>query len=218
MTANESKIEIQTLGKEHLRQISRIHAAAFPDGIWTKLGDTVVRRFYLWHLEGPHEAAEMIGAFTGGNCAGFILTGVFNGSTTGFIKKNRGLLMQKIILRPHLAFDEVFRERFGRGFKLFRRTFQKTPLKKAAGEKQKSYGFLSMGVLPEFRNLGIGTALMRKAEERAAERGYGTAHFTVNPANAGAIRIYEKLGWQKSLDNGDWKGIMKKNISVLRDE
>jgi len=213
MVATERKIEFQTLDAAHLRQISRIHVAAFPNGIWTKLGDSVVEQFYLWHLTGPHEVADIIGAFVGGECAGFILTGIFNGSTTGFIRKNRRLLISKIIFRPHLAFDEVFRDRWKRGFKLFRKTFQKPAEKVSPNRKQRSFGFLSMGVLPEYRNLGIGTALMQNAEERAAGRGYAQAHFTVDPGNAKAIRIYEKLGWRKSFENGDWKGIMKKEIA-----
>jgi GNAT superfamily N-acetyltransferase len=50
-------------------------------------------------------------------------------------------------------------------------------------------------VLPEFRNQGIGGALLRKALELAQERGCGRAEWTALDWNVNAQRMYEqKLG------------------------
>lgn len=211
MVETESKFEFKSLGVGSLGEINRIHAASFPDGIWTKLGASVVERFYLWHLTGPHPVADIIGAFAGSECVGFILTGVFNGSTTGFIRNNRMLLLRKIIVRPWLISDDVFMQKLKPGFKLFKKTFRAAN-DNARNEKRKSYGFLSMGVLPEYQNRGIGTALMQEAEKRAVGYGYKLAHFTVDTANVKAIHIYERLGWRKVFENEVWKGFMNKEI------
>lgn len=218
MNENASKIRFEALEVRDLPTVSRIHAVAFPKGIWTKLGNQVIEKFYLWHLTGPHEAFELTGAFIDGECVGFILTGIFNGSTTGFIRQNRKLLLKKILFRPWLATDEVFRQKIGSGLRLFKKSFRKTPARKDVVQDNRSYGFLSMGVLLDYQNRGVGTGLMKEAERLAVLKGYKRAHFTVNPANAKAIHIYERLGWRKILENETWKGLMRKELNDIPPE
>lgn len=50
-------------------------------------------------------------------------------------------------------------------------------------------------VLHQFRNLGVGTNLLRQAEAEIAERGYDAARLRVVQSNVRAVRFYEVRGW-----------------------
>jgi GNAT superfamily N-acetyltransferase len=53
-------------------------------------------------------------------------------------------------------------------------------------------------VLPERRGEGIGTALTQAAEREAASRGHDRVEITVSVHNAGARRLYERLGYRQA--------------------
>lgn len=64
------------------------------------------------------------------------------------------------------------------------------------------YGFR---VRPEYRNLGIGSELMRTAEEDLVKRGFRSATLNVSRDNDGARRLYERLGYRiVGGDPGRW--------------
>jgi hypothetical protein len=50
-------------------------------------------------------------------------------------------------------------------------------------------------VLPEWRNRGVGTALLEAAESAAAARGDRGVSLAVSTGNAGARRLYARLGY-----------------------
>ncbi len=53
-------------------------------------------------------------------------------------------------------------------------------------------------VLPETQGRGIGAALLEEVARRAGQRGAGTISLRVNRGNAGAIRVYERAGFERS--------------------
>ena len=53
-----------------------------------------------------------------------------------------------------------------------------------------------VGVGPSFQGLGIGTAMMEAAFQDLAKGGYEQVTLTVTDANAGAVRLYERLGFK----------------------
>jgi ribosomal protein S18 acetylase RimI-like enzyme len=55
------------------------------------------------------------------------------------------------------------------------------------------YGFR---IKPAYRNKGIGTLMMEKAESDLRKRGYGTVTLNVGRENPGARRLYERLGYR----------------------
>lgn len=63
----------------------------------------------------------------------------------------------------------------------------------------------SLAVDPAYRGRGIGTALLRKAEERARSMGKRTMSLGVIGENAGAIRLYERLGYRTTQT---WDGYL----------
>ena len=56
-------------------------------------------------------------------------------------------------------------------------------------------GVLGVGVLPQHRGRGIGTALIRGTVERAKTAGLARVELTVRENNTRAISLYEKLGF-----------------------
>ena len=53
-----------------------------------------------------------------------------------------------------------------------------------------------VGVGPSFQGLGVGTALMEAAFQDLAEEGFEQVTLTVTDANAGAVRLYQRLGFE----------------------
>ena len=57
------------------------------------------------------------------------------------------------------------------------------------------YYISNIAVYPEFRGCGLGTSLLKKMEEEAVERGCKMIVLDVEADNRGAIRLYQKLGY-----------------------
>jgi ribosomal protein S18 acetylase RimI-like enzyme len=55
---------------------------------------------------------------------------------------------------------------------------------------------IAAGVAPELRGRGIGTALMRAAEELVCSRGFRAIVLGVEDSNRQARRLYERLGYE----------------------
>lgn len=64
------------------------------------------------------------------------------------------------------------------------------------GESRRHVGTLGIGLLPEFRGLGIGTQLLQAAVAAAWARGLTRIELTVREDNHNARALYEHLGFQ----------------------
>jgi ribosomal protein S18 acetylase RimI-like enzyme len=53
-----------------------------------------------------------------------------------------------------------------------------------------------VGVGPSFQGLGVGTALMEAAFHDLAQEGFEQVTLTVTDSNAGAVRLYQRLGFE----------------------
>ncbi|HEY5948893.1 MAG TPA: GNAT family N-acetyltransferase, partial [Kofleriaceae bacterium] len=175
----------------------------------TALGPEAVRRYYLWLLEGPHDAALM-GAWRDGVLVGFCAAGVFRGAMNGFLRANRRYLALHVLTHPWLALSPLVRDRIRSAaritVKFSRRRQQRTPA------PPPSFGVLSIATDPRAPSTGAGRALMAEAEQRAKDAGFERMVLTVHPSNERAVRFYEQLGWQRSGDGGDWTGAMQRDL------
>lgn len=63
----------------------------------------------------------------------------------------------------------------------------------------------TLAVDPAYRGMGIGTALLQKAEARARSMGKYTMSLGVIGENAGAIRLYERVGYRRTYT---WDGYL----------
>ena len=68
----------------------------------------------------------------------------------------------------------------------------------------------TLAVDPEFRGLGVGTALMHEAEAKARTLGKRTMSLGVITENKGAIRLYQRLGYTTTRT---WDGFLVRFVS-----
>ncbi len=64
-------------------------------------------------------------------------------------------------------------------------------------ERRKGVGEVLIYIHQDFQNIGLGTAMMRKAIEIAKERGFHRLGLTVVADNHAAVKVYEKVGFKK---------------------
>lgn len=204
---------ISVIQPQDLREIARIHLAAFPKSALGQLGEEIVTRYYRWQLQGPHDAVA-IGVYCKENLAGFCFGGVFRGALSGFLQRNRNFLVLHILLRPWLIANPLFFERLH----LARSVLMGRPASpiSSIALPEKSFGILSIAVDPKMQGAGYGKMLMLEIEMIAREKKFSNMHLTVSIDNGQAIRFYEKLGWQKLLaSDGTWHGSMTKKLETL---
>jgi RimJ/RimL family protein N-acetyltransferase len=65
----------------------------------------------------------------------------------------------------------------------------------AHGESRAHVGIIGLGLMPECRGRGVGSALMTTAIERAWAKGFTRIELTVRTDNIRARRLYERLGF-----------------------
>lgn len=202
--------EISPLTPGDLGRVAEIHFAAFPRSAMSALGIPALRRYYEWQLTGPHDAAAL-GVREGGELAAFCFGGVFRGAVAGFLRKNRGFLVLRVLSRPWLVANPLFRERLWLGVTL--------PLRLRAEKaapppppRAPSFGILSIAVDPRFEGRGLGRVLMEEMESIARQRGFPAMNLTVDPENGRAVGFYERLGWRRDGAPAGWKGKMVKPL------
>ncbi len=203
-------MDITNVSAENLSEIARVHLAAFPDSAITLLGEEAARRYYHWLLAGPHDCLAVC-AVDGQDLSGFLFGGTFRGAMTGFLKKNRGYLIFRLLSRPWLVANPVVLDRLGLADRLLRKR-QARQVTPGAHSLQKSFSILAIAVDPGCQKKGVGRLLMDTAEKTALAQGYQQMHLSVATENHNAIAFYERLGWQKEPDAG-WNGFMFKSLS-----
>lgn len=211
VAAAGQEVSVRPLAVEDLPALPPIHLAAFRDSALAALGPVAIRRYYEWQLTGPHEAGAF-GGCLGDELAGFCFGGVFRGAMSGFLRKNRPLLVRQVLTHPWLIANPIFRERLGMAARLLSRRARRSPIAPEAAGRPASYGILAIAVHPDAQGLGLGKLLMLRSERAARERGFGQMHLTVNPQNTPAVRFYEGLGWERVLQGERWTGRMEKRL------
>ena len=198
----------------NLAEVAKIHIAAFPESLFTKLGSECVIRHYEWQLESP-DKVYAVGAFNDEKILGYCFGGVFTMALGGFLVRNKGLIIKRLILRPWLMFHPVFIKKILRGFSLLMK-FSKnkdSTTKVPTITVDSHFGILAIASDPKARGLGIGKRLMEHSEQYAREQDFKKMNLSVNPKNINAIRFYEHIGWVKDGDTKNWQGGMKKELT-----
>ncbi len=209
-------VQLSTLETADLPRVSEIHLAAFPDSALTMLGAEAVRRYYEWLLTGPHDCVAL-GASVKANMIGFCFAGVFRGAMSGFLRRNRAFLFGRILRRPQLGMNPLFRERATAGVRILRR-FGRQPSNtpgssdRPVAKPVSPFGILAIAVHPDSNGQGIGKALMFEAEQTARRRDFKEMQLTVEMNNHRAVSFYESLNWTKTLHQGAWHGEMRKAL------
>ena len=215
---------VRELSPSDIPEVARIHLAAFPESVLSKLGAGPVSGYYRWLMTGPHDLYA-VGVEENGRLLGFAFTGIFRGAASGFIRHNWLSLSGHLLLRPWLIFK--VRDRLGLAtiWRLLSAalTMRKPrvnstppaplPVAPAPATSDRPFGVLSIATDPSVQRRGVGGLLMDAAESRASQLGYSSVYLTVHPSNTRALSFYERGGWTRILDSdGEFRGSMKKVV------
>ncbi|MBR2563780.1 MAG: GNAT family N-acetyltransferase [Paenibacillus sp.] len=120
---------------------------------------------------------------------------VQDGITLGMIMCYPTRLMNKLALP---TFSQLFKlhqwKLIGYNLRNWKEFYTMVTLKE--GELDE-YHIGTIATLPESRGLGLGTKLILHAEKQAVLQGFAKSSLTVKQENAGAIKLYERLGYRK---------------------
>lgn len=208
---------VRTLTRADLREVVRVHRAAFTDSALTWLGAGAVHRYYDWQIAGPHLCVA-VGVWQGEVLRGFCVGGVFRGAAKGFVRKNRIYLACQVLARPWLVVRPQVRRPLVKvivnvfGFHHPAHASPLTPQVTRPGDR--SFGILAIGVDPHGQRRGVGTALMAAMETAAREQEFSRMHLTVRTDNLAAMHFYERLGWRKRTVDGHWQGAMERRLQA----
>lgn len=77
----------------------------------------------------------------------------------------------------------------------------------------------ALRVMPAHRNQGLGTRLIRQAEDELLQRGFRRATIAAGIDNAAALRLYERLGYViVRRDPGEWSYVDDRGRTRLEAE
>ncbi|WP_342555903.1 N-acetyltransferase [Paenibacillus sp. FSL R7-0652] len=119
---------------------------------------------------------------------------VRGGKTLGMIMCYPTPLMNKLALP---TFTQLFNlnswKLIGYNLRNWKEFYTMVTLKEAEDDE---YHIGTIATLPESRGLGVGTELIYHAEKQAVLNGFAKSSLTVKQENAGAIKLYERLGYK----------------------
>jgi phenylacetate-CoA ligase len=204
------EVAIRGLRKNDLDAIAAIHLAASPKSPISLLGSGAVKRFFEWQMIGPHSASAY-GAFIGEVCVGFCFGGIFRGAMSGFLSLNRLYLISRLLMRPWLLANKSLRDhlRLARSEMQTDSQIESSPL---TPPRPQPFGILALAVSLPFQRQGIGRLLMHHIEEIARKHSFHEMQLTLDPDDERAISICQRLGWEKVMTEGVWRGEMKKSL------
>ncbi len=197
-------IDVDDLCEADLDALVDLHLAAFPHSELGQLGREAVRRHYRWQVHGPHDLTALV-ARSDGVIVGFLLGGLFRGSTIGFVKQERRFLVGQVLRHPAILFRASGRRVIAVAVRLLLRRGRSMP-EQPGRVPVGSFGVLVVAVDPESHRLGIGASLLRVAEERARRGGFTRMHLTLHPGNVAALSFYTDQGWHHLALPGDDSG------------
>jgi ribosomal protein S18 acetylase RimI-like enzyme len=208
---NFIKVNLRLIKNKDLEQVAKLHEKAFSDSALSKLGLEPIRRYYEWQLNGPHDCYA-VGAFDENQLLiGFCFSGVFRGSLSGFLAKNKKFLIKWLIVHPWLVQNPIVMDRIKRSLRLTTKKYAPPDL--SLKNIEESFGVLSIAVNPDTQGSGIGKMIMQAVESEARRSGFASMNLTVHPTNITAVAFYEGCGWKKIIkSSGQWSGSMSKRI------
>ncbi|MBB6019935.1 ribosomal protein S18 acetylase RimI-like enzyme [Paenibacillus sp. JGP012] len=120
---------------------------------------------------------------------------VRDGKTLGMIMCYPTTLMNKLAMPTFSQLFDLHKWKLiAYNLRHFKEFYTMVTLKEGEHDE---YHISTIATLPESRGLGIGTELIRHAEKQAKLQGFAKSSLTVKQENAGAIKLYERLGYQK---------------------
>ena len=191
---NTPPVVIEKATIKDMAKVAEVHVQCFHGYFISELGTTLIQRYYQEFL--LEDDNLFLIAKENENIIGFCM-GYVQGKSdarNSFIRNNRFLLTVKI-LEKGLQFNKIVINRVYLHVKyyfkaLFNSTKNISPkqLVDAKGD------LLSIGVLEQYRGLGVSCQLVRKFEEMLMNKEINTYQLSCYSSNLVAIKFYQKMG------------------------
>jgi len=184
-------IDVSPFLKEDIKQITKLHKAAFKGYMNASLGNRYVREFLNWFLNYP--GTITLKAVVDGKISGYVV-----GAPIGYDKEmNRQLFstaLMGIVTHPHILLHESFSNAAVAKLKML---LGKKPVKRIVRSPEgKGISLVGIAVDPSFSGKGIGKAIMKAFEEKARAMHMDYMRLSVYKDNMLARAVYEKSGWE----------------------
>src|ERR1700752_89092 len=203
-------IALRNLNRQDLDAVAAIHMAAYPESSITVMGAETVRRYFEWQMIGPH-SASVLGAFSGEQCVGYLLGGVFRDPTGGFLSLNQKYLAWRLLTHPWWLKSENFRQQLRKAVRTLR---QRSDISSKGEVSRQPFEILALAVKPEVKRTGVGKQLMKAAEALARNHTFYEMQLKLDPNDENSLALCQALGWHKTRTGTgeDWRGEMKKSL------
>ena len=189
---------------DDLQSISECRRMVFPDSVASKMGRWYLVKIFKMFVISPYHFIYFIekNNICVGYCTGSLgtikTTGLGATSTMIHYAFWEGVL--SLMVRPWLLFDKsivkkwkfIIQKLFERVKKIFCGKYYVIEKKNSSEE---AVWIVDIGVHPEYRRLGIASKLLVEFDNRVKNLGILKGGLSVKKSNLGAIKVYNKHGW-----------------------
>ena len=189
---------------DDLESIAECRRIVFPDSVVSKMGRWYLVKIFKMFVTSPNhfifyiERDNKCVGYCSGSLGTLEITGL--GSTSSMIHYAFWEGILSLMVRPWLLFEKsiitkwpfIIQKFFERIKKIFRGKYYVIEKKNSSPEV---VWIIDVGVHPDYRRLGIGSKLLVEFDNRVINFGILRGGLTVKKSNLGAIKVYNKHGW-----------------------
>ncbi len=185
--------------------LAQCQIGAFPASLSSRLGKRFCSKMLEWYIVA--ERGVLFHVVDDGHIAGYC-SGVATkyqgqyGPATSIVQYAFVEFTLAFLRRPWLLLHPEMlekRELISRNLRMKLRRSPPEPLRqgfRSAPKATTHWGLVGIGVTPQYRGKGLGTLLLTEFERMAREDGVDEVQLSVKQENSGAIKLYQRNGWQ----------------------
>lgn len=203
--------KVLTADQKDLPEIAKCHQQAFPGSFSSGLGNSFLKKNFLWYLQHPdaflllaRNSENKVIGYAGGLLVHEHST---HGSSTSMMQFAFREAVLAIIIRPWLCLHPEMFPNYRLILKNIRLKLfpvSESLLKQTATQPStRSLGLVVIGTNRASRGTGIGSSLLQAFEKKGLELNAERLHLSVKKSNVAAIKAYERNGWEISAEKGN---------------
>jgi ribosomal protein S18 acetylase RimI-like enzyme len=202
---------ITSVTEADLAVLAHVHVASFDDSFLATMGEPFLRHYFRAFMEEPRAVAMACRRREDGEIAGFVcgsedVARHYRAFMRRHLLSSLPAVASRVVRNPRLAGAVLQRVwKVGRMNLAARRPgADRLP---AQGPSLPPASLMTIGVHPDYRRQGIGERLVQAFTFEMGKRGVPRIKLGVRADNAGARKLYERLGWrQVPTASGDGEG------------
>ena len=186
--------------EKDINEIAQLHRKIFFNSFSSKLGSRYVKKMFEWFI--ISEDRFIIGIQVNSAIVGYVGGALGSGSTSGMLQHAYWQGVRSILLRPYLLLNSTLLSNWHIVIRNIARrifSFRKDDLDKTKIKYQDngfSSGLVVIGVDESYRNMKLGSVLIKTFCDRSRELNASFGHLSVKSTNNVAINAYLRNGWE----------------------